>query len=610
MGESSYRLGRQVDIAQQPAPGSTRPAPGKKTLTEGLSSRAHGQAPKARAVANPRDGMPFRRAADLTDDPAMLAAHGVAPAVQARGNPAANAPLAPVPGLAQTGDAETVQLQAGEVLTVQASAAEPIEIVVERPDGAIVVRGTGRAVRLTHAAAATESLRIRSRPAGPAGNARLRAAAPAAQLMVAVEPAGTGQSTTEDGAVYLNARQHLLLNLFGVTPRALDPGTGLALAESLDALELVARSAAANAGAIPASAGNYQLEIQHSSTGAVEHAVYTLTSANASLMLATVFDASTGALQCRLVYGDADGAEIRGSLRHTVGLADGIPVQPAAGPVGDYLASEPGLIGALDDFSDLAGDGAGSAEGVGSFLEGALAGDLADNGSWSALGGQTAMGLVPVAGQIADVRDIAAAGADVFDGTDGAWVRLGVSVIAIIPGLDFLKGGSKAGRKALGEAAGAATHGTARSGMKQAARVLSKEAAQRAARELRVMAVARAELLARWQLLLVDTSLSPGARAALRRARNALQDHLQPADLAGALRDKLGIPVRASGSGAVWDHQREVEDALESLANLRKALGRELHGRSPGSADFTRLSAEMDALSEVSKRTSAFLESR
>jgi hypothetical protein len=529
--------------------------------------------------------------------------------VQAKGHPAAQAPLASAPDLTQTSDVEIVQLQAGESLTVQASAAEPIEIVIERPGSAIVARSTGRAIRLRHVAAAAETLRIQSRPAGSAGSARLRAAAPAAQLMVAVEPAGT-TATTEDGASYLNARQHLLLNLFGVTPRALQPGTGLSLAESLDALELVARSAAADAAALPASAGNYRLEIQHGSTGAIEHAVYTLTSAEAHLTLATLFDATTGALQCRLVFGDADGVEIRGSLHHTVALADGIPVQPAADPVGDYLASEPGKIGAPDDFSDLTGDGAGNAEGVGSFLQGALAGDLAGNDSWSALGGQTAMGLVPVAGQIADFRDIAAAGADVLDGTDGAWARLGISVVAVIPGLDFLKGGSKAGRKALGAAAGEVTQGTTRSGMKQAARVLSKEAAQRATRELRVLAVARAELLARWQLLLVDTSLSPGARAALRRARNALQDHLQPADLAGALRDKLGIPVRASGSGAVWDHQREVEDALESLANLRKALGRELHGRSPGSADFTRLSAEMDALSEVSKRTSAFLEIR
>jgi Bacterial toxin 28 len=495
------------------------------------------------------------------------------------------------------------------VLTVQASAEEPIEIVIERPGGGIVDRAAGRAVRLTHAAAAAESLRIQSRPAGSAGSARLRAAAPAAQLMIAVEPADSA-STSEDGAAYLNARQHLLLNLFGVTPRALHPGTGLSLAESLDALELVARSAAADSAALPASAGNYRLEIQHGSSGAIEHAVYTLTSAGARLTLATVFDASTGALQCRLVFGDMDGVEIRGSLHHTVALADGIPVQPAADPVADYLASKPDEIGALDDFSDLTGDGASGAEGVGSFLQGALAGDLADSDSWSALGGQTAMGLVPVAGQIADLRDIAAAGADVLDGTDGAWARLGISVVAVIPGLDFLKGGSKAGRKALGEAAGEVTQGTTRSGMKQAARVLGKEAAQRAMRELRVLAVARAELLTRWQLLLVDTSLSPGARAALRRARNALQDHLQPADLAGALRDKLGIPVRASGSGAVWNHQDEVGNVIGSLDKLHRAFVRELNMHPAGSPEFIRLSKEMDAFREMSMRIDGFLEIR
>jgi Bacterial toxin 28 len=305
------------------------------------------------------------------------------------------------------------------------------------------------------------------------------------------------------------------------------------------------------------------------------------------------------------------GAEIRGSLQHTVALTDGVPVQPVADPVGGYLGSDPGLVGALDDFSDLTGgEGERSAEGLGSFLEGALAGDFAGNESWSATGGQTAMGLVPVAGQIADIRDISAAGADVLGGTDGAWVRLGVAVVAIVPGLDFLKGGSKAGRKALNEAAGEAKQGMAQSGLKRAGKVLSQEAAARAARELGALAVARRELLARWQILLVDGALSRDTLIALRKARNAMQDHLQPADLTGALRDKLGIPVRISGSGEAWDHLGEVQDALRSLENLRRKLGLELHRIPRGSQAFARLSRETDAVKESLDRMKFFLEIR
>jgi hypothetical protein len=46
-----------------------------------------------------------------------------------------------------------------------------------------------------------------------------------------------------------------------------------------------------------------------------------------------------------------------------------------------------------------------SREGAGSFLDGAVMGDFADNNSWSATAGQVAIGFVPIAGQIADARD-------------------------------------------------------------------------------------------------------------------------------------------------------------------------------------------------------------
>ena len=505
--EKQLRPGRQQDAGTQADTTRPKGIPGKKTRSQGLPRRARGpvQRPQARSAAPDVHG----GGALLTDeerDALMAAAHGVAPVVQAKGNPAAQAPPQPRkdagpkaadaephdalehrPTVEQAGP-EHVQVQSGEVLTVQASAADAVEVVIASSDGAIIARDTGTIVRLTHVPRAAGTFAIHTRAPGATG---LRAADPSAQVMVAVEPAGSAESTGEDGAAFLNARQHLLLNLFGVTPRALHSRTGLALAEALEALEVVARSAGTDAEAMPASAGGHQLTIRHGTAGRVEHALYTLTSEYASLTLETVFDAGSGVLSCRLVYRDVHGAEIRGALQHTVALADGVPVQPAADPVGGYLASDPGLVDTLDDFSDLAGEDERNAEGLGSFFEDAFAGDFAGNDSWSATAGQTALGLVPVAGQLADIRDIVAAGADVFGGTDGAWARLGISVVAIVPGLDFLKGGSKAGRKALNQAAREATQGTAASGLKRIREVAGKAVAARANRELKVLAVAR-----------------------------------------------------------------------------------------------------------------------
>ncbi|MEM6558530.1 MAG: hypothetical protein AAF605_01990 [Myxococcota bacterium] len=98
-----------------------------------------------------------------------------------------------------------------------------------------------------------------------------------------------------------------------------------------------------------------------------------------------------------------------------------------------------------------------SQEGVGSFLEGAVVGGFSDNVSWSAIAGQTVMGFVPIAGQVADARDIIAAGKDVIDGEEGAWGTLGISTAAIIPGLDFLKG-RKALKRLTDDAADAASN--------------------------------------------------------------------------------------------------------------------------------------------------------
>lgn len=90
-----------------------------------------------------------------------------------------------------------------------------------------------------------------------------------------------------------------------------------------------------------------------------------------------------------------------------------------------------------------------SQEGIGSFLEGAILGDFSDNQSWSRTGGQIAMGFVPIAGQIADARDTAAAIGQVWKGEEGGWFNLGTAAIGWVPGFgDAIKAGLRAGRQA------------------------------------------------------------------------------------------------------------------------------------------------------------------
>jgi len=91
---------------------------------------------------------------------------------------------------------------------------------------------------------------------------------------------------------------------------------------------------------------------------------------------------------------------------------------------------------------------AASEEGFGSFLEGALLGDFADNDSWSALAGQTVVGFIPVVGQIADARDTVAAIRDVAEGKEGAWLRLAAAGVGWLPGLgDLAKDGLRGARR-------------------------------------------------------------------------------------------------------------------------------------------------------------------
>ncbi len=73
-------------------------------------------------------------------------------------------------------------------------------------------------------------------------------------------------------------------------------------------------------------------------------------------------------------------------------------------------------------------------------VKGAILGDYAEDTGIAGTIAQVLVGLVPYAGQAADVRDISKATIDYNNGVPGAGLRLIIATVAIIPGLDFLKG--------------------------------------------------------------------------------------------------------------------------------------------------------------------------
>ena len=126
-------------------------------------------------------------------------------------------------------------------------------------------------------------------------------------------------------------------------------------------------------------------------------------------------------------------------------------------------------------------------EGLGSFLEGAILGDFAGNDTWSAVAGQTTVGLIPIAGQIADARDTFAAVRDVAEGKDGGWARLGAAGVGWIPGIgDALKGGARVGMRlgteVVEEGAERLVKEAAEEGGERIAKEGAEEAAETAAR--------------------------------------------------------------------------------------------------------------------------------
>lgn len=330
-----------------------------------------------------------------------------------------------------------------------------------------------------------------------------------------------------------------------------------------------------------------------------------------SITIKRHFDFASGRLVQSFTYEDVDGRVLHATVE-TEGpnaLLAQVPIALESAEGSGALGPPPPPLGEeeIDTFEDaIAPETSGTEEGVGSFVAGAIAGDFAENDSFSAIAGQTVVGLIPIAGQIADVRDMAAAIRGVAQGRDGAMLNVGIAAIGFIPGLDFLKGGSRVGRRALREAAEESVQGVTKAGLKRARRLLSRTAAREASKRLSELMVGRKAMIGRLEKLGRETR-DPAIAARARRTVNALNDHYNPSDLSGALRDRLGIPVRESGSGEAFDHLQEVDTAIRSMRNTRERILQVMEGMPRNSPEFGKLSDTADALKEMLKKTDEYL---
>ena len=264
-------------------------------------------------------------------------------------------------------------------------------------------------------------------------------------------------------------------------------------------------------------------------------------------------------------------------------------LRPGASRLPGYLerrrASLREAVAALDDLVEgrLHDDDDDSA--LASFLTGAVVGDFAHDDSWGAVAGQTAVGLVPIAGQVADGRDIVAAL------MAGAWGRLVVNVVAIVPGLDLLKGGSKLGRRAIRDVFEQGLSKTAAQGVDVLATRVGPKVAKALERRVLLLQVYRQESIIRLDDILRHQRLSAEKVGRVESARNALRDHLSDTDLVGALRDLAHIPV-SKGSG-VFDHLTEVEETAKSVKKCLDAMKEALPPPIHWNRAATRLSWDM-----------------
>ena len=277
------------------------------------------------------------------------------------------------------------------------------------------------------------------------------------------QPAATGQVGLSDDQQALDAAaaseagmgttEVSTLSSFGLRPSEMDPAAGERMAVGLKRVQ-----------ALLACEGGNEVGCDLAGPGLVSHQTYEGVNGDTSedlvvedgeftLRLSTRTNAN-GETERVLYYQDVDGTFLSGVSAEPMEVIpqDQVPTKAAPAP---------------------------DAEGLSSFLEGALLGDFAGNDTWSAVAGQTAVGLIPVVGQIADARDTLAAVRDVSEGKDGAWARLGGAAVGWVPVIgDALKGGARVGVRLGTEVVEEGTERLIKEATEEGEERLAKEAAE------------------------------------------------------------------------------------------------------------------------------------
>lgn len=314
----------------------------------------------------------------------------------------------------------------------------------------------------------TQNLITPAQTSAPQANWNSPAWAPA-QPTTSAEGSGTSlsdeQRTLDEAAAAeagMGATEVATLGSFGLRPSEMDPAAGERMAVGLKRMQ-----------ALLACEGGNEVGCELAGPGLVGHQTYEGVGGDTSEDLVVEDEAFTLRLSTRTT---ADGQTERVLFYEDIdgNYLSGVSAEPVEGrPEQQPPAEEPPTP---------------DEEGLGSFLEGALLGDFADNDTWSAVAGQTTVGLIPIVGQIADARDTLAAVRDVAEGQDGAWARLSGAAVGWIPGIgDALKGGTRVGMRlgteVVEEGAERLVKETVEEGAERLAREEADEGAEQLAKE-------------------------------------------------------------------------------------------------------------------------------
>lgn len=210
------------------------------------------------------------------------------------------------------------------------------------------------------------------------------------------------------------------------------------------------------------------------------------------------------------------------------------------------------------------------------------------------------VGLAPVVGEWADGLNAA------WYFSEGRVFEGSMSLAATAPGLGVGATIAKWGKKAADTSAilkGAKFDDVTIEALDVLRKAGLDGIAEVAERKLPYLGKLGVETNARMVKLLNDPNLdlSAATSARLRRAANAVTEHLDQKDVIGALRDKHGLPVQ-NLSGGTYDHLLEVDNGLSSLTNARNALIRQKRNLAPDDPAHSKISYTLDAINEMREK--------